>query len=309
MVALLGVPRVSCHEKYLGLPCFSGKNKQGLFSSIRDRVWNKLCGWKSKLLSAGGREVLSKSVIQAIPSYSMNLFKLSSTLIRELHRLCAQFWWGGGGGGKPGKRRMHWCTWEKLCSHKVDEGMGFRDLRLFNKAILAKQAWRIHSHPTSLAARVLQGFYFHKSSFLQVKANSSSSFIWRSILWGCELYKQGLRCKIGSGQNTYIYHECWVPRAGIFKISSPRVLGNFDKVSSLITALGSWDSSLIRESFHEDEANAILSLSLPSRTTPDTLFCHYDKSGHYTVRSGYWLANKCRSIPSSFTISLNSWWK
>ncbi|KAL5548854.1 hypothetical protein UlMin_004085 [Ulmus minor] len=67
MVALLGVPRVRCHEKYLGLPCFSGRNKQGLFSSIRDRVWNKLCGWKSKLLSAGGREILSKSVIQAIP--------------------------------------------------------------------------------------------------------------------------------------------------------------------------------------------------------------------------------------------------
>ncbi|KAL5557835.1 hypothetical protein UlMin_034046 [Ulmus minor] len=138
----------------------------------------------------------------------MNLFKLPSSLIRELHRLCAQFWWGG----EPGKRRMHWCTWEKLCSHKADGGMGFRDLRMFNKAILAKQAWRIHSHPTSLAARVLQGFYFHRSSFLQVKANSSSSFIWRSILWGRELYKQGLRCKIGSGQNTYIYHDCWLPR-------------------------------------------------------------------------------------------------
>ncbi|KAL5556997.1 hypothetical protein UlMin_039233 [Ulmus minor] len=100
MAALLGVPRVRCHEKYLGLPCFSGRNKQGLFSSIRDRVWNKLSGWKSKLLSAGGKEILIKSVIQAIPAYAMNLFKLPSSLIRELHRLCGQFWWGGGGGGR-----------------------------------------------------------------------------------------------------------------------------------------------------------------------------------------------------------------
>ncbi|KAL5556882.1 hypothetical protein UlMin_039118 [Ulmus minor] len=264
MAALLGVPRVRCHEKYLGLPCFSGRNKQGLFSSIKDRVWNKLCGWKSKLLSAGGKEILIKSIIQAIPTYAMNLFKLPSSLIRELQRLCGQFWWGG----DSGKRRMHWCSWEKLCT------------------------WRIHSQPTSLVARVLQGFYFHRSSFLQVKVNSSSSFMWRSILWGRELYKQGLRCKIGSGQNTYIYHDCWLPRDGIFRISSPRVLGEFAKVSSLITASGSWDSSIIRE-----------------RSTPDTLLWHYDKSGHYTVRSGYWLANKGRSVPSSSTVSLNSWWK
>ncbi|KAL5550226.1 hypothetical protein UlMin_000402 [Ulmus minor] len=246
-----------------------------------DRVWNKLCGWKSKLLSAGGKEILIKSIIQAIPTYAMNLFKLPSSLIRELQRLCGQFWWGG----DSGKRRMHWCSWEKLCSHKADGGMGLRDLRTFNKAILAKQAWRIHSQPTSLAARVLQGFYFHRSSFLQVKVNSSSSFMWRSILWGRELYKQGLRCKIGSGQNTYIYHDCWLPRDGIFRISSPRVLGEFAKVSSLITASGSWDSSIIRESFHEDEAEAILSLPLPRRSTPDTLLWHYDKSGHYTVRN------------------------
>ncbi|KAL5575991.1 hypothetical protein UlMin_017690 [Ulmus minor] len=99
MVALLGIPRVRCHEKYLGLPCFTGKNKHGIFSSIKDRVWNKLCGWKSKLLSAGGWEILSKAVIQAIQSYAMNLFKIPISLISELHRLCAQFGGGGGGGG------------------------------------------------------------------------------------------------------------------------------------------------------------------------------------------------------------------
>ncbi|KAL5560010.1 hypothetical protein UlMin_036221 [Ulmus minor] len=208
MAAILGVPRVRCHEKYLGLPCFTGKNKQGLFSSIRDRVWNKLCGWKSKLLSVGGQEILSKAVIQAIPSYAMNLFKLPFSLIRELHRLCAQFW-------------MHWCTWEKLCVHKADGGMGFRDLRSFNRALLAKQAWRIHSSPTSLVSRVLKGFYFQTSSFLQVKANSTSSFVWRSILWGWGLYMQGIRRKIGSGEDTFIYHDGWLPRDGVFKISSP----------------------------------------------------------------------------------------
>ncbi|KAL5572899.1 hypothetical protein UlMin_022496 [Ulmus minor] len=305
MAGLLGIPRVRCHEKYLGLPCFTGKNKQGIFSSIKDRVWNKLCGWKSKLLSAGGREILSKTVIQAIPSYAMNLFKLPISLINELHRLCAQFWWGG----DSEKKRMHWCTWEKLCVHKADGGMGFRDLRLFNRALLAKQAWRIHSSPTSLVSRVLQGLYFHQSSFLEAKVNSSSSFVWRSIVWGRGLFTQGSRRKIGSGKDTFIYHDGWLPRDGVFKISSPRVLGELGKVSSLITASGSWDSNLIRASFHPEEAEAILSLPLPRRNTPDSFLWHYDRSGHYTVRSGYWLATKCNSVPSSSTSSHTSWWK
>ena len=80
-----------------------------------------------------------------------------------------------------------------------------------------------------------------------------------------ELYKQGLRCKIGSGRDTLIYHDGWLLRDGVFKTSSPQVLGKFEKVSSLITASGSWDSTLIRASFHEDEANAILSLPLLRR--------------------------------------------
>ncbi|KAL5543272.1 hypothetical protein UlMin_010982 [Ulmus minor] len=268
MVAIMGVSRVRCHKKYLGLPCFTGKNKQGLFSSIRDRVW-KLSGWKSKLLSAGGREILSKAVIQAIPSYAMNLFKLPLSLIKELHR----------------------------------------DLRSFNRALLAKQAWRIHSSPTTLVYRVLQGFYFQKSSFLQVKVNSTSSFVWRSILWGRGLYMQGMRRKIGSGEDTLIYHDGWLPRDGVFKISSPRVLGNFEKVSSLITASGAWDSNLIRTSFHPDEAEAILSLPLPRRKVPDSFLWHYDKSGHYTVRSGYWLTSNSKGIPSSLTSSHTSWWQ
>ncbi|KAL5565353.1 hypothetical protein UlMin_028517 [Ulmus minor] len=120
---------------------------------------------------------------------------------------------------------------------------------------------------------------------------------------------QGSRRKIGSGEDTFIYHDGWLPRDGVFKISSPRVLGIFDKVSSLITTSGSWDSSLIRASFHPDEAEAILSLPLPRRRVPDSFLWHYDKSGHYTVRSGYWLATKIKSVPSSSTSSYTSWWK
>lgn len=41
-------------EKYLGLSTPVGKNKKAAFSEIKRKVWQKLQGWKEKVLSQGG---------------------------------------------------------------------------------------------------------------------------------------------------------------------------------------------------------------------------------------------------------------
>lgn len=72
------------HDKYLGLPTFVGKSKATLFESIKARVWKKLQGWKGKLLSRAGKEVLIKAVAQAIPTYCMGCFKLPKKASKRL---------------------------------------------------------------------------------------------------------------------------------------------------------------------------------------------------------------------------------
>ena len=66
----LGVNEVREYEKYLGLPAVVGRNKKESLNYIRERVWNKLQGWKEKLLSQAGKEVLLKAVVQAIPIFA-----------------------------------------------------------------------------------------------------------------------------------------------------------------------------------------------------------------------------------------------
>ena len=44
----------------------------------------RLQGWKEKLLSQAGREVLIKAVIQAIPTYAMSCFKFPMRLCDEI---------------------------------------------------------------------------------------------------------------------------------------------------------------------------------------------------------------------------------
>ena len=56
--------------KYLGLPAVVVRNKESL-NYIRERVWNKLQGWKERLLYQAGKEVFLKVVVQAIPTFAM----------------------------------------------------------------------------------------------------------------------------------------------------------------------------------------------------------------------------------------------
>ena len=58
--------------------------------------------------------------------------------------------------------------WEELCKPKIEGGMDFKDLGMFNDALLAKQAWRLMHNKVS----VLQGFktkFFFNCSILEVK--------------------------------------------------------------------------------------------------------------------------------------------
>ncbi len=68
----------------MGLPPIIGRAKKKAFNSIKDRVARRLQGWKEKLLSQAGHEVLIKAVIQAIPTYVMSCFKFPVKLCSEI---------------------------------------------------------------------------------------------------------------------------------------------------------------------------------------------------------------------------------
>ena len=57
-----GAQVIRQHEKYLGLPSLVGRNKQCTFNDIKEKLAKKLAGWKEKLSSKGGKEILIKSV-------------------------------------------------------------------------------------------------------------------------------------------------------------------------------------------------------------------------------------------------------
>ena len=82
------------YEKYMGLLAVVGKNRQASLNLIKERMWGKLQRLKEKLLSQGGKEVLLKAIVQAIPTLAMSCFKLLVGLYKDIEMLIYKFWWG-----------------------------------------------------------------------------------------------------------------------------------------------------------------------------------------------------------------------
>lgn len=144
-----------------------------------------------------------KSVAQAIPTYSMACFKLPRGLCQHINGLLRKFWWGS----KKGERKTAWVSWEVMSQPKFMGGMGFRDIELFNLALLARQAWRLLQEPNSLSARILKSVYYPSCSVLEAELGKYPSQVWRSILEGRDTLKLGIIKRIGTGDDTNIWHD------------------------------------------------------------------------------------------------------
>ena len=79
MMQALDISSEATNEKYLGLPIYMGRSKSKTFAYIKDRVWKRIQGWKEKLLSKAGKEILTKAVVQAMRTYAMSCFDLTKT--------------------------------------------------------------------------------------------------------------------------------------------------------------------------------------------------------------------------------------
>lgn len=192
ITATLGIPQAPNIGKYLGFPIGVGRNKKEIFSYIESKLRQRIGGWRKKILSRAGKEILLKTVAQALATYTMSLYYLPISYCETLERICNKYWWESHPSTGNG---MRWLAWDQLCSPKKTGGLGFKKLHQFNTALLAKQGWRLLSNPSSDAARLLKARYFPNSTFLEAQVRANPSYCWRSILRGQQLLRDGCICR------------------------------------------------------------------------------------------------------------------
>ena len=253
---LLAVPPEAPYGKYLGLPSIVGRNKKATYGYVKERICNRLNGWNKKMLSRAGKEVLFKSIIQAISTFVISVFLLPSTLCDEIEKMMNSFWWGR---NCPKKREICWTSWNKLCQNKCMGDMGFRMLRKFNTALLAKQGWRLLFNPSSLVARLYKARYFPTSSVLNANLKANPSLIWRSILTTQDIIRRGAIWRIGRGDHVQIWKDPWLPDMTNPWVTTPPAEGLEEAlVASLKSEDGTkWDEDILSNLFNTRDLNLI----------------------------------------------------
>ncbi|GFY88782.1 hypothetical protein Acr_06g0007220 [Actinidia rufa] len=157
--------------KYLGLPLGANPKLKSTWKPVVDKIKFRLSSWKSPL---GVGLYLSR----------FSIFKMPEGVIKRIDSIQSRFLWGG----SNLKRKIHLVAWSKLHQSKICGGLGIRDIKLLNEALLLKWWWRFGMDKSSLWRKVyirqLAMFKaFIENAKLRVGDGSTIKF-WKDIWLG-----------------------------------------------------------------------------------------------------------------------------
>ena len=302
---MLGARIMNDCEKYLGLPMVGGQSKVVTFKELQERITKRVMGWKEKFISKAGREVLIKTIAQAIPTYLMSIFKIPKAVRDSINSTLAKYYWDQ----TKDERKIHWINWKKLCTQNEKGGMGFRDIHAFNLAMLAKQAWRLLHHTHSLFYHVYKARHLPNCSFLEAELGHKPSFVWRSLIAAREVVVRGSRWRVGNGSRILVSSSNWLPHRPIFSGDVDHTL----RVADLINRdTWQWDRRKIEDIFAPRTRLDILEIPLCRNRSRDSLVWKENNKHEFTVKTAYKVAMRLRQqmdIEHSRAQVDRKWWK
>lgn len=138
IVSILGCQVQQFPIKHLGLPLSVRKIPKAGFQSVVEAVARKLPPCHGALMARSGRLVWIKSVLRAVPIYSMMAENLPPWARKEIDAICRKFFWAGREESIKGKCLV---AWPGVCRPTSLGGLGISDLKLAGFALQTRWLW------------------------------------------------------------------------------------------------------------------------------------------------------------------------
>ncbi|XP_026451499.1 uncharacterized protein LOC113351780 [Papaver somniferum] len=165
---------------------------------------NRLHRWNDKLVNQSGRTTLVKHVLNAIQVHQMSTFKFPDKSIEELERVQRQFWLN-----KTTRNGIVITAWRNLCRDKDSGGLGFRDLKSFNIALLARSSWRLCKQESQLWAKDLKVKHFPNTSLLHAHEKKNATWAWKRLYIIIAFFIDCSFWQVGNGKKIHIWLDKW----------------------------------------------------------------------------------------------------
>nr|GFC76954.1 RNA-directed DNA polymerase, eukaryota, reverse transcriptase zinc-binding domain protein [Tanacetum cinerariifolium] len=136
--------------------------------------------WKAKILSIGGRLTLLKSVLCAIPLYTMSIYKAPKGVLHEMEMIRNKFFIGA----DSTIRKINWVAWDKVLASKKHGGLGVSSYYALNRALLLKWVWHFISQDErtkSASVAVKKGASSLNASFQRQVRDGVKSHQWSEL--------------------------------------------------------------------------------------------------------------------------------
>lgn len=164
------------------------------------RVDKRLSGWVATFLCWGGRLTLINAVLAAIPNYFIACFLWLKESLGKLEKILRGFIWQGSNSAKGGQCLV---AWDIVTLPRTSGGLGIRDLRSHNLAMICRFAAKI------LQASEVPCYAGFASRYCQrgipMSASGSGTAIWKCICTSIPLVIQSTKCTMDDGTRTSLW--------------------------------------------------------------------------------------------------------
>ena len=144
--------------RYLGIPLGANPKKISTWEPVIDKIQLRITMWKAKFLSRAGRLVLIKFVLNNLPLYYLNLFKMPKSVARKIISMQRHFFWYS----SDNQRGIPLVALEFIQKPKELGNLGVGDLTIKNAALLFKWWWRFNEHGDLIWKKIVKSNHYSR---------------------------------------------------------------------------------------------------------------------------------------------------
>lgn len=239
----------------------------------------------------------------------MNCFRIPKYTLKNISALKRDFFWGK----KTRKSKgLYLKGWHPVCKTKLEGGLGFRNIKIMNEAMITRLGWTLVSYPEFLWAITFKLKYLPNGDILDknFKIKVTASWLWKGIAKSFQHLRKYSYWEVNNGNDIDILiHKC-IP--GIY--NTVQTLQSFGvqglaKVCDLFNEESTdWDLSKLKMCFGDETIQKILQIKI-NVNKKDRLRWSLTSGGEFSVKSLYKQLSVDSNQSSSTAGVRSSTWK